>query len=210
MFLEPTRMALQPNTLTNILSCKSGSEEVRIMLDITFPVPTIEIMGVASLIFALRVCDVSLGTWRLIIVARGQKRQAALLGFFEITIWMFAISSVMAHLGNIWLILGYCTGYATGTALGIWIEERVAIGNVIISIVSPMEGDRIARRLRDHGLRVTRYQGAEEDESVQILSTITPRKRLPLTLREIQFIDPGVMLTVEDLRMAKIPTLPLR
>lgn len=180
------------------------------MLDVTFPVPTLEILGAALFIFALRVCDVSLGTWRLIVVARGHKRLAALLGFFEITIWIFAISSVMTNLGNIWLILGYSTGFATGTALGIWIEEKMAVGNVIISIVSPAEGDNIAKRLRDHGFRVMQYQGAEGNGAVQILSAIAPRKRLHLTLREIQFIDPNAILTVEDLRMAKVPTLPVR
>jgi uncharacterized protein YebE (UPF0316 family) len=191
-------------------SSATGHSQVENMLDIKFALPTIDILGAALLIFCLRVCDVSLGTSRLILVARGQKRLATMLGFVEINIWMFAISSVMANLGNICLILGYGGGYAAGTALGIWIEERMAVGNVIISIVSPTEGDRIARRLRDHGLRVMRYQGSEENGSIQILSAIAPRKRLPLTLREIQFIDPQVLLTVEDLRMAKIPTLPVR
>jgi len=180
------------------------------MLEIAFSVPTLEILGAALLIFVLRVCDVSLGTWRLIVVAHGHKRLASLLGFFEITIWIFAISSVMSNLGNIWLILGYSTGFAVGTALGIWIEEKMAVGNVMISIVSPTEGEAIGRRLRDHGFRVMHYQGAEENGTIQILTTIAPRKRLPVTLREIQFIDPSVMVTVEDLRMAKIPTIPVR
>lgn len=180
------------------------------MTGVAITTPSWEILAVALLIFILRVSDVALGTWRLIVVAHGHKRLAAVLGFFEITIWVFAISSVMNNLGNIWLIMGYSTGFATGTVLGIYIEEKVALGSVMISVVSTAQGEAIGRRLRDHGFRVMQYEGASENDKLQILSAIAPRKRLSLTLREIQFIDPNAMLTVEDLRMAKVPTMPVR
>lgn len=180
------------------------------MLDISFSFPTLDIVKATLLIFCLRLCDVSLGTWRLIEIAHGRRRTAGILGFCEISIWVFAISNVMHNLGNIWLILGYSMGFSMGTVLGMWIEEKMAIGNVLVSVVSPDKGEEIARRLRDHSFRVMQYAGSSEGSSVQILTIIVPRKRLPLSLREIQFIDPAVMITVEDLRMAKVPTLPIR
>ena len=116
----------------------------------------------------------------------------------------------MNNLGNIWLILGYSTGYSMGTVLGMWIEEKMAIGSVLVSVVSPEKAEDIARRLRDHSFRVMQYAGSSEGSVVQMLTAIVPRKRLPHSLREIQIIDPAVMITVEDLRMAKVPTLPMR
>lgn len=178
------------------------------MLDISFAFPNADVLKAVVLIFCLRICDVSLGTWRLIEVAHGNRRTAGILGFFEISIWIFAISNVVSGLGNIWLILGYSAGYSMGTVLGMWIEEKMAIGSVLVSIVSPGNGEEIIKRLRDHGMRVMQYTGSSEGAPVQMLSTILPRKRMSQSLLEIQIIDPTVIITVEDLRMAKVPTLP--
>ncbi|MBD3384132.1 DUF2179 domain-containing protein [candidate division KSB1 bacterium] len=43
------------------------------------------------LIFAARVIDVSIGTIRIIFISRNMKYLAALFGFFEILIWLYAI-----------------------------------------------------------------------------------------------------------------------
>jgi uncharacterized protein YebE (UPF0316 family) len=179
------------------------------MLGIEFSSLTLDVLGAATTIFALRVCDVSLGTLRYIMIARNKRRVAAILGFFEVTIWVVAISQVVTHLGNIWMILGYSGGYGAGTALGMWIEEKTSTGHVQVRIVSHGEGQKITQRLRDKGSRVVEFEGAEEDTTTHILSAVTTRKKLPRILREIQFIDPHAMITVEDLRMAKIP-MPAR
>lgn len=175
------------------------------MLGIEFSSLTLDVLGAATIIFALRVCDVSLGTLRYIMIVHSKRRVAAILGFFEVTIWVVAISQVVTHLGNIWMILGYSGGYAAGTAIGMWIEEKISTGSVQVRIVSHGEGEKITQNLRDKGSRVIVFDGAEEKESIHILSTVISRKKLPLTLREIQFIDPQALITVDDLRMVKIP-----
>ena len=108
------------------------------------------------------------------------------------------------------MILGYIGGYATGTMSGMWMEEKIAIGNVVVNIVSTGEGEKITQRLREHGSRVMQSQVTEETGGVNILSSGTSRKKLPLRLQEIQFIDPNAMGTVVDLRMAQIPMMPMR
>lgn len=64
-------------------------------------------LGSALLIFALRLCDVSLGTIRMIMITRGMCKWAALTGFVQVTIWVVAVSQVITHLDNVWNILGY-------------------------------------------------------------------------------------------------------
>ncbi len=39
------------------------------------------------LIFTARICDVSIGTLRIIFVSKGKKSIAPFLGFFEVLIW---------------------------------------------------------------------------------------------------------------------------
>ncbi len=41
------------------------------------------------LIFLSRICDVSIGTLRIIFVSRGRKFLAPLLAFFEVSIWFW-------------------------------------------------------------------------------------------------------------------------
>ena len=76
------------------------------------------------LIFCLRIVDVSLGTVRLIMVTRGIRKWAVLIGFFEVTIWVVAISQVMSNLNNVWNVLAYSGGFASGTFVGMYLESR--------------------------------------------------------------------------------------
>ncbi|MGB7403661.1 MAG: DUF5698 domain-containing protein, partial [Arcobacter sp.] len=48
----------------------------------------------ALLIFLSRVADVSLGTFRTIVIFRGYKLLASIIGFFEIIIWLIAAGQV--------------------------------------------------------------------------------------------------------------------
>ena len=102
----------------------------------------------AGLIFFLRVCDMTLDTLRMLVVMRGRKGIAWALGFFQALIFVLAISSVLSNLENPLNVLGYAGGFATGIVVGMFIEERLAIGHVQLSIVSSRRGAAITERLR--------------------------------------------------------------
>ena len=67
------------------------------------------------------------GTVRLIMVTRGIRKWAVLIGFVEVTIWVVAISQVISNLNNVWNILGYSGGFAAGTFVGMYLENRLAL-----------------------------------------------------------------------------------
>src|SRR5512136_604818 len=97
----------------------------------------------AGLIFILRVCDMSLDTLRVLFVMRGRKLIAWGLGFCQSLIFVIAISSVLSHLDNPLNVLGYAAGFATGNVVGLWIEGRLAVGHVQLSIISSRLGTAI-------------------------------------------------------------------
>src|SRR5512137_1444260 len=103
----------------------------------------------AGLIFLLRVMDMSLDTLRVLVVMRGRKGIAWILGFFQALIFVLAISSVLKNLDNPLNIIGYAAGFATGNVVGMWIEERLAIGHVKISIVTQRLGAALSDSLRE-------------------------------------------------------------
>src|SRR5512136_1275959 len=88
------------------------------------------------LIFCARICDVSLGTIRVIFVSRGYRYLAPVLGFFEISIWLLAIGQIMRNLNNWTAYLAYAAGFALGTFVGITLEERLSIGMVIVRVIT--------------------------------------------------------------------------
>jgi uncharacterized protein YebE (UPF0316 family) len=57
-------------------------------------------LGNALLIFSLRLIDVSMGTVRMIMVMRGMRKWAALIGFLEVSIWVVAVSRVIGNVNN--------------------------------------------------------------------------------------------------------------
>ncbi|MBI2112485.1 hypothetical protein HYT52_03045 [Candidatus Woesearchaeota archaeon] len=78
------------------------------------------------LIFFARIADVSIGTVRVIFIAKGFKYLAPVLGFFEVLIWLTAIQQVFNNLTNAFTYIGYAAGFATGTYVGIILEEKLS------------------------------------------------------------------------------------
>src|SRR5512137_219971 len=100
-------------------------------------------------IFALRVSDMTCDTLRMLFVVRGRKGIAWGLGFVQSVIFVIAITSVLKNLSNPLNIIGYAAGFATGNVVGMWIEERLAIGHVKISIVTQRLGAALSDSLRE-------------------------------------------------------------
>jgi len=152
------------------------------------------------LVFCARVTDVSLGTVRLICVTRGHRALAIVLGFFEILIWIFAVSRVLTELDHWANILAYAAGFATGNALGMTIEDRLALGVQTASFISRGRANAVAERLRFAGLPVTTFVGAGRDGPVSMCIAVVPRRQTHATIRMAREIDPDVVITVEDVR----------
>lgn len=154
----------------------------------------------ALLIFVLRIVDVSMATLRILMVMRGRKGLAWVTGFIQAFVYVLAIRQVLADLGNLANTLGYAAGFATGTVVGIWLEERLAVGYGHLRIMSPGYGGALTDRLRSAGYGVTVVAGRGRDGSVDILITSVPRRQIKGVRGIVQEIDPNAFITVENVR----------
>ncbi|MEW6743878.1 MAG: DUF2179 domain-containing protein [Planctomycetota bacterium] len=152
------------------------------------------------LIFLLRLTDVSLGTVRIIMVMRGKRPIAALVGFVEVSIWVLAITRVMQHLDTFWSILGYGGGFASGTLLGMWIEDRLAIGFATIRIISQEKGEELARRIREAGYGATQIQAKGRSGPVCLVESVVSRSQIGRIIEIANEVDSQSFLTVEEPR----------
>ena len=154
----------------------------------------------AGLIFLLRVTDMALDTLRVLVVMRGRKWTAWVLGFFQSIIFVTAITSVLANLDNPLNLLGYAAGFATGNVVGMLIEERLAIGHIQLSIISPGRGAAVAARLREQGYAITEIPARGKDGMVTLLSCSVLRKNVEQVQKLVNEVDPAAFVTAEDVR----------
>ena len=108
-----------------------------------------------AFIFIARVCDVSLGTLRIIFVSKGNKQIAPFLGFFEVLIWIVAISRIMQNLDNYLTYIAYAGGFATGNYVGMLIEERLAMGIQMIRVFTNKKAEELVQSLNSRGYGAT-------------------------------------------------------
>lgn len=152
-------------------------------------------------IFLARICDVSIGTLRIISVARGHRIQAVLLGFVEILIWLAAISQIVTHLHQIANILAYALGFSTGIFVGMWLEQRVPLGTQLVRVVSsPEMAKQLANELVAAGFGMTHVNAEGGFGPVSILFTIVRRSRAREVVDLVSRADPQAFFTIEDVR----------
>jgi len=151
-------------------------------------------------IFFLRVGDMTLDTIRLLFVVRGKKGLAWALGFFQALIFVIAISSVLENLENPLNILAYAAGFATGNVVGMWIEEKLAIGYTQFTIISSTRGAAIAEQIRAAGFAVTELSARGRDGTVNVLQVNIRRKETSNLETIVLEADPEAFVTVEEVR----------
>lgn len=151
-------------------------------------------------IFALRVSDMTCDTLRMLFVVRGRKGIAWVLGFVQSVIFVIAITSVLQHLDNPLNVIGYAAGFATGNVVGMWIEERLAIGHVKISIVTQRLGTALSQVLRDSGFGVTEIPARGRDGMVSMLSVGVLRKDVSKVEDIVHATDVEAFVISEDVR----------
>ncbi|MCB9211288.1 MAG: DUF2179 domain-containing protein [Ignavibacteriales bacterium] len=154
----------------------------------------------ALLIMVLRMADVSLGTFRTIMVVQGKKYLAASIGFFEVLIWIFAMRYIFQNLDNTYNMLGYAVGFSLGNILGITLEEKVALGYVQVNIISLHFADKIADELRKAKFGVTILPAEGGTGGMSLIVILIRRKDLKSAKKIIDEIDTKSFITVQHSR----------
>jgi uncharacterized protein YebE (UPF0316 family) len=160
------------------------------------------------LIFLARVIDVSIGTIRVIFISRGYKILAPILGFVEILVWLLAMAQIMNNLTSIYYYLAYAAGFSAGTYVGIWIEEKLCIGLVILRVITKTDASDLIEYLKDKGLGVTTLDGEGSEGKVKVFLTILRRKQLRAITDAIKEYNPNAFYSVEDVRFVNEGIFP--
>ncbi|HOB35547.1 MAG: DUF2179 domain-containing protein [Firmicutes bacterium] len=160
----------------------------------------VEAVLTGMLIFFARVTDVSLGTMRMLMLVKGRRLQAAAFGFFEAMIYVVALSRVVTQLNRWEYVLVYALGFASGNFLGVFLEERMALGYAGVEIIVRSESDALVQKLREEGFGVTVGEGWGKEGPKDILTVILPRRQMPKLMELVRSHDNKAFTIVMDAR----------
>ena len=155
---------------------------------------------VPILIFLARVCDMSLDTVRVIFMSKGIQYFPAIIGFFEVIIWLLAIGQVMNNLTNVVCYIAYGAGFATGTIVGMALEEKLSLGLTSVRIISKEDPKDLIQYLRSQNYGVTLIDAEGGTGKVKMVFTIIKRQDLARVVGIIKDFNPNAFYSVEEVK----------
>ncbi len=162
-----------------------------------------EILISAFIIMLLRVCDVTLGTLRTILVIQSKRYHAGLVGFVEVLIWIFAMKYIVEHMDNIFNLFGYAAGFGLGTILGVTVEHKFGIGYIQVNIISKNKTASLIETLKSNNYGLTVLPGNGIEGEVSIIYSIINKRRLKSIKELVAKIDPDGFVNIQPASPAK-------
>lgn len=154
------------------------------------------------LIFISRLCDVTLGTLRHIFISKGLKTIVPVFGFFEMIIWLLAISQLMKNLNNVACYIAFAGGFSAGTYVGMWVEEKLALGMQIIRLITSLDCTDLVTNLQKTNIGATIMDARGTKGEVKIIFIVIERKNIYTVIQHINTHDPKAFYSIEDVRIA--------
>ncbi len=154
------------------------------------------------LIFVIKVFEVSMATLRIVLITKDERVKGMFIGFFEVIIWVMIVSTVLQDItADPFKIVVYALGFSVGNFLGSKLENFFAIGDSSIEVIThKIDGKKMAKHLRAHGLAVTSVNAYGMNDKREILYLHVPRKNVPDTIKLIRSFEEDVVITISDIK----------
>jgi uncharacterized protein YebE (UPF0316 family) len=154
------------------------------------------------LIFCARVGDVSINTLRIMFMMNGKKNIAPFLGFFEALIWLLAIGQIFQNIDNPLSYLAYAAGVGTGTYGGMYFDEKLAFGRVLVRVITPEPMLDLMDYMKENDHRFTNVGGEGRFGKVNLLFTVLKRDSLKSFIEKVKSLDEKAFYTIEGVKRA--------
>lgn len=153
-----------------------------------------------ALIFIARVGDVSINTLRIMFMMNGKKNIAPILGFFEALIWLLAIGQIFQNINNPMSYVAYAAGFGTGTYVGMYFEEKLALGRVLVRVITPATQHELMEFMKDRNYRFTNVGAEGRFGKVNLLFTVMKRENLKEFIAKVKSVDEKAFYTIESVK----------
>lgn len=130
------------------------------------------------LIFLAKSLELTLGTLRLIVVANGKKKLGAILQIVIAFLWVLVTGTVVVDvLKDPIKILVFALGSGFGSWLGSYIEEKLALGNNLLTIITNNQKSlEIEQLFNRNNYKIIKYDDST-NQNIKIMISVVPRKK---------------------------------
>lgn len=153
-----------------------------------------------ALIFVARVGDVSINTLRIMFMMNGKKNVAPILGFFEALIWLLAIGQIFQNIDNPVSYIAYAGGFGMGTYVGMRFDEKLALGRVLVRVITPKPLPELIEYMKERDYRFTSVGAEGRYGKVNLLFTVMKRDSLQTFVDKVKSIDEKAFYTIESVK----------
>lgn len=129
------------------------------------------------LIFVINFVYITLNTIRFMLTMKGFRNLAPILSVIEITVYVVGLSLVLNRLDNVLNIIAYALGYGVGVRVGIWVEDKLALGYIMTTVILPETDSTLPTLLRSNGFGVTQSEAQGLEGSRLVLDILIPRNQ---------------------------------
>jgi Uncharacterized protein conserved in bacteria len=153
-----------------------------------------------ALIFIARVGDVSINTLRIMFMMNGKKNVAPILGFFEALIWLLAIGQIFQNIDNPVSYIAYAGGFGMGTYVGMRFDEKLALGRVLVRVITPKPLPELIEYMKERDYRFTSVGAEGRYGKVNLLFTVMKRDSPQTFVDKVKSIDEKAFYTIESVK----------
>jgi uncharacterized protein YebE (UPF0316 family) len=153
-----------------------------------------------ALIFIARVGDVSINNLRIMFMMNGKKNVAPILGFFEALIWLLAIGQIFQNIDNPVSYIAYAGGFGMGTYVGMRFDEKLALGRVLVRVITPKPLPELIEYMKERDYRFTSVGAEGRYGKVNLLFTVMKRDSLQSFVDKVKSLDEKAFYTIESVK----------
>lgn len=150
------------------------------------------------IIFLISIVYVTLSTVRMILMMKGYRYLAAGLSIIEVIINILGLGLVLENISEIQNLISYAVGFGAGVIVGSMIEDKISLGYVTATVVSPENSDHLSKQLREKGYGVTDWETNGHEGPRRSLQILTPKKRELKLYQTIKELEPQAFVVAND------------
>lgn len=155
-------------------------------------------------IFVFRIIDVSMATFRTVIVVKGKSFMAASVALIEGLIWFLVVREALSFeaanmIESLCIAVAYAGGFSAGTYVGTIVSKKVE-GMVQVQIITSEKNDSVIQKIQDEGYALTVIKSEAtkfSGEKYMIFAEIKSSK-LDSFKNLVQELDPKAFLMVNE------------
>ena len=110
----------------------------------------------------------------------------------------------MQNLDNWTTYVAYAAGFAVGNYVGLYFEEKLAIGIQVIRVITGKDSSELINNLRKEGFGVTTMKAEGKKGPVDIIFLIVQRNAIQNAIAIINHFNPKAFYSIEDVRSLNV------